>query len=101
MRFVTKQFGEKIPEQTGDRLGLEYLPKVALLRSSAADYAVGDGAATASAIATGTRTNLRAVAIDPAGRMRTTLVDLARVEGRSTGLTSGGSSRTPKPGRST
>ncbi len=68
------------------RLTLDYLPRVALLRGGAADYAAADGASAASAISIGARVNLRAVGIEPGGRTPRTLVDFARAQGRVTGI---------------
>lgn len=68
------------------RLALESFPHLALLRNAAADFAVPDSAAAASAIATGARTRLRFLGIDANNKAVGTLIDLASNEGRATGL---------------
>ncbi len=68
------------------RLSIESLPRLALLRNAAADFAVPDSAAAASAIATGNKTGLRSLGIDLNNKSVGTLVDLASNEGRATGL---------------
>jgi alkaline phosphatase len=72
------------------RLGLESLPHWALVRNDAADFAVPDAAAAATALATGHKTNHRAVGLDPQGRKLPTILELARAAGRATGLVTNG-----------
>ncbi len=69
-------------------LHLERLRNLALLRTSANDFAVPDAASAASALATGFKVNNRSIAINAAGEPLTSLVDLARRSGRATGLVS-------------
>lgn len=73
------------------RLALESLPHWALLRNDAADFAVPDAAAAATALATGRKANHRAVGIDPQGRKLPTILELARTSGRAIGLVTNGS----------
>lgn len=72
------------------RLEIESLPHWALLRNDAADFAVPDSAAAASAIATGQKANHRAIGVDPDGRKLPTILELARASGRATGLVTNG-----------
>jgi alkaline phosphatase len=67
-------------------LALEAMPNVALLKNYSNDFAAPDQAAAATALATGTRVNNRSIAIDPNGKPLASLVDLARAQGRLTGL---------------
>jgi alkaline phosphatase len=48
-------------------------------------FAVPDAAAAATAIATGARVNHRNVGVDPDGRRLTTILELAKAQGRSVG----------------
>ena len=68
------------------RLALESMPHVALLKNYSQDFAVPDQAAAATALATGTRVTNRTIALDRAGKPLTSIVDLARAQGRLTGL---------------
>ena len=68
------------------RLAVESFPRLAVLRNSAADFAVPDAAAAASAIATGKRTALRTLAMTLDNKTVRTLTELAHDEGRATGL---------------
>lgn len=83
---VTRQFAAG----ADGRLTLDYLSRVALLRGGAADYAAGDPASSATAIATGVRASLRSVGMDPDGRDPRSLIDLAKAQGRSVGLVTNG-----------
>src|SRR5207245_6354180 len=56
----------------------------------ARDYAVPDGAAAASAIATGQSGNLRQLSVDSSGRALRTLAEIAKREGRSVGIVTNG-----------
>jgi alkaline phosphatase len=69
-----------------NRLNLEKLPNLGLITTHAADFAVSDPAAAATAIATGTKVNNRSVAVDSSGKPLTNVFDLARQRGRATGL---------------
>ena len=73
------------------RLALDGMPHVALVKNHSNDFAVSDQAAAASALATGTKVNNRAVSIDPNGKALTTILELGRKSGRATGLVTNGS----------
>lgn len=68
------------------RLTLESLPHLALLSNYSEDYAVADPATAATAMATGTKTTRSTLGIDRRGQELTTLVDLAKAQGRTVGL---------------
>ena len=68
------------------RFKMESLPHLALASPRARDYAVADAAAAASAIATGQLVNRGALSVTPDGQILETLVEVARREGRATGL---------------
>lgn len=68
------------------RLNIEKLPHLGLITTHAADFAVSDPAAAATAIATGTKVNNRSVGVDSSGKPLVNLFDLARNHGRATGL---------------
>ena len=68
------------------RFKMESLPHLALASPRARDYAVADAAAAASAIATGQLVNRGALSVTPDGQILETLIDVARREGRATGL---------------
>ncbi len=70
----------------GARLTLDSMSHLALLTNYSKDFAAPDQAAAATAIATGVRVNNRAIAIDNDGKPITSVVELARENGRATGL---------------
>jgi alkaline phosphatase len=70
------------------RLNLEKLPNLGLITTHAADFAVSDPAAAATAIATGEKVNNRSLGVDTSGKPLVNLFDLARKHGRATGLIS-------------
>jgi alkaline phosphatase len=70
------------------RLNMEKLPNMGLITTYAADFAVSDTAAAATAIGTGQKVNNRSLGIDPSGKPLANLFDLARKHGRATGLIS-------------
>ncbi len=70
------------------RLNLENLPNLGLITTHAADFAVSDPAAAATAIATGEKVNNRSLGVDTSGKPLVNLFDLARKHGRATGLIS-------------
>jgi alkaline phosphatase len=72
------------------RLAINSLPNVALISTHAADFAVPDAAAAASALACGVKVNHRALAVDPAGQPLPTILELARQHGRAVGLVTTG-----------
>jgi alkaline phosphatase len=70
------------------RLHLEKLPNLGLITTHAADFAVSDSGAAATAIATGQKVNNRSLGVDTSGKPLVNLFDLARKHGRATGLIS-------------
>jgi len=70
------------------RFRMESMPRLALAKARAADYAVADSAAAASALATGQRVNRGALALSPEGQTLETLLSAAQRAGRATGLVS-------------
>jgi alkaline phosphatase len=68
------------------RLALDSMSHLALMTNYSKDFAVSDQAAAASAIATGTKVNNRAIAVNADGKALTSIVDLARAHGRAVGL---------------
>lgn len=72
------------------RLAMDRLPYLGQMGTMCADPAsfVTDSAAAATAIATGVKTYNGSVSIDPEGVERTTILELAKASGRSTGLIS-------------
>ena len=79
------------------RLAINSLPNLALLSTHAADFAVADAAAAASALACGAKVNHRTLSTDPAGHSLPTLLELARAHGRATGLVTTGCLTDPTP----
>lgn len=79
----------------GHQLAIESLPRVAMLRNSARDFAVPDAAAAATAFATGVRGNHRALAVDGSGQPLRTILDFARAKGRAAGLVTNGALTSP------
>lgn len=73
-----------------ERLALETLPHLALLRNSSNDYAVPDAAAAASTLATGVKGNNRAIALEPGGKPLPSILALAHKAGRATGIVTTG-----------
>ncbi len=70
-------------------LALESWPHVALMSNPAHDFAVPDEAAAATAIATGRRVNHRVISMAD-GRPLSTILELARAQGRSVGIVTTG-----------
>lgn len=70
------------------RFRMESMPHLALATARAADFAVADSAAAASAIATGHRVNRGALALSPEGHPLDTLLSVARRNSRAIGLVS-------------
>jgi alkaline phosphatase len=70
------------------RLHLEKLPNLGLITTHAADFAVSDSGAAATAVATGQKVNNRSLGVDTSGKPLVNLFDLARKHGRATGLIS-------------
>jgi alkaline phosphatase len=69
-------------------LAMESLDHFALLTNYSNDFAAPDEAAAATAIATGVKVSNRSIAIDPNGKRLTSILELARKQGRLTGLVS-------------
>ncbi|GAB4175388.1 MAG: alkaline phosphatase [Terrimicrobiaceae bacterium] len=69
-----------------NRLAIERFPNLGLLSTHAADFAVADTAAAATAIATGRKVNNRSLGQDSGGKSLVNLVEIARERGRSVGL---------------
>jgi alkaline phosphatase len=82
--------GQLLAAGRGGRLAMDRLPSFGQMGTMSADPTsfVTDSAAAATAIATGVKTVNGAVAIDPAGRELTTILELAKATGRATGLVS-------------
>jgi alkaline phosphatase len=70
------------------RFGMESMPHMALASPRSKDYAVADAAAAATSIATGQEVNRGSLALSPGGQPLETVLQLARREGRATGLVS-------------
>jgi alkaline phosphatase len=67
-------------------LSLDSMPVSALLINYSNDFAAPDAAAAASALATGTRPNNRALGVDAKGKNVRNIIELARASGRACGL---------------
>jgi alkaline phosphatase len=70
----------------GTRMNLDSMAHAALVMNYSTDFAAPDQAAAATAIATGERVTNRAVAINGDGKPIKSIVELAREQGRATGL---------------
>jgi alkaline phosphatase len=70
----------------GTRLNLDSMAHAALVMNYSKDFAAPDQAAAATALATGERVTNRAVAINSDGKPIKSIVELAREQGRATGL---------------
>jgi len=70
----------------GTRMNLDSMAHAALVMNYSNDFAAPDQAAAATAIATGERVTNRAVAINGDGKPIKSIVELAREQGRATGL---------------
>jgi alkaline phosphatase len=64
----------------------QHFPHVALLRNASEDFAVPDSASSATALATGKRTNHRVVASTKLGRALETILERSSKKGRAVGL---------------
>jgi len=67
-------------------LAIDSLPHFAVLTNYSNDFATPDQAAAATAIATGKKVNNRTIAVDVKGKPLTSIIELAREHGRSTGI---------------
>ena len=65
-------------------------PYSALVRNDSAQFAVADAASAASAIATGCKARHHTVGVDEKGRILSSILEIAREEGRVVGLVSNG-----------
>jgi len=79
------------------RLAIEEFPHLALLRNAPRDFAVPDDAAAATALATGVRVGHRHVAMDAEGKALTSILELAREQGRAVGLVTNAPLGAPSP----
>jgi len=70
------------------RFAMESLPHLALATPRARDFAMADSAAAASALATGQTVNRGSLSVTPEEQILETLLDIARRQGRATGLAS-------------
>ena len=68
------------------KLTLDTMPYTAIVRTYAADFMVTDSAASATALATGVKTNNFKIGQGPAGEDLDTILELAKKAGRSVGL---------------
>jgi alkaline phosphatase len=72
------------------RLTMDGFPHLALVTNYASDFAVPDSPAAASAIATGVKVDNGCVSIGPKGQSLISILQLARQQGRATGIVSTG-----------
>jgi alkaline phosphatase len=79
----------------GKPLALETLRYAALLKNYSSDSATPDPAAAATALATGVKVNNGSLGIDVEGNELTTLIELARDNGRLVGLVTNGTVTSP------
>jgi alkaline phosphatase len=79
------------------RLNLETFPNLALLRNPARDFAVPDAASAATALATGQRVGHRRLAVDARGKALSSILELARAQGRAVGLVTSDALSAPTP----
>lgn len=70
----------------GDKLQLLRMPVIGIVATHSADDAVTDSAASASAYATGMKTNNGALSVDADGNPRRTVLEVANESGRATGI---------------
>jgi alkaline phosphatase len=67
-------------------LSLDSMTSAALLTNYSNDFAAPDQAAAATALATGVKTNNRAIGLDPKGKIVRNIIELAHDSGRACGL---------------
>lgn len=82
---------------SGFRYDMESMPRTALATPRSCDYAVADTAAAATALATGQEVNRGALGMTPEGQTLEGLFDVARRQGRATGLVSNTPLTDPAP----
>ncbi len=68
------------------RLQMEELPYSALSRNAANDFSIPDTASASTEISAGAKVNKGSLCIDPAGQKLSSLLELASLKGRATGL---------------
>ncbi|MEL7163026.1 MAG: alkaline phosphatase, partial [Bacteroidota bacterium] len=68
------------------QLSLAKIKHVGLVNTAAADDAVTDSAAAGTAMATGVKTDNRAIGVDPSGQARPTLIEILSSRGYRTGI---------------
>ena len=76
-------------------LSVDSMPHVALITNFSKDFAAPDGAAAASAIATGVKVNNHSLHEETQGAAALSLIELARRSGRATGLVTDGKITNP------
>ena len=67
-------------------LSLTKIKQIGLVSTAAADDAVTDSAAAATAMATGTKTDNRAIGVDPSGRELPTIIEILSARGYNTAI---------------
>ena len=72
------------------RLQLEDLPNMAACRNAANDFSVPESASASTAIAAGRRVNKGNLCVDPTGSKLPSLLEIAALKGRATGLVTTG-----------
>lgn len=70
----------------GGMLVMDNLPVHGSAQTAAADRAITDSAAAATAISSGVQTNYQSIGVDPSGTPVTTILELAQAHGWSVGL---------------
>ncbi len=68
------------------RLNMELMPVTGLVNTSAVDKLITDSGAGGTALATGVKTNVGAIGIDPRGYSYLTILEVCQKQGKSTGL---------------
>ena len=67
-------------------LSMTKIKQIGLVNTAAADNAITDSAAAATAMATGVKTNNRAIGVDPAGRELPTIIEILSARGYNTAI---------------
>jgi len=73
---------------TNGRLAMDTMPVIGLAKTHPAKSLVTDSAASATALATGVKTNNGTLSMDPDGKTLRTILEAAHESGRSTGIVS-------------
>lgn len=71
-------------------LAVESFPHIALIANDAADFAVPDSAAAATALATGVKVHQGRIGIDQEGQPLRNVLEIAKAQGRAVGIVSTG-----------